>query len=161
MKVGPQREHAWLQRLVGDWVYEGEAPAAPGEPVMRISGTETVRGIGEVWIVAEGRGAMPDGALATTLLTLGYDPARQRFVGTWLGSMMTHLWLYEGALDPHGKVLTLGSEGPDVMSGGTQLVQYEDVVEVVSDDERLLRSRMLGDSGTWREIMTSRYRRKA
>ena len=33
------------------------------------------------------------------IMTLGYDPQKKRFVGTLIGSMMTHLWVYDGALD--------------------------------------------------------------
>ena len=55
---------------------------------------------------------MPDGTPATTQITLGYDPAKKRFVGTWLGSMMTHLWIYDGELSADERTLTLSSEGP-------------------------------------------------
>lgn len=47
----------------------------------------------------------------TTIMTIGYDPHRQRFVGTFVASMMTHLWMYEGALDDGERVLTLETEG--------------------------------------------------
>ena len=62
---------------------------------------------------------MPGGGPATTLMTLGYDPEKKRFVGTWIGSMMTHLWIYDGALDAAGKVLTLDAEGPSFAGDGT------------------------------------------
>jgi hypothetical protein len=39
-----------------------------------------------VWVLAEGEGGMAGGIAATTLMTLGYDPAEGRFVGTWIGS---------------------------------------------------------------------------
>jgi hypothetical protein len=39
---------------------------------------------------------MPGGGAATMFLTLGYDPQRERYVGTWIGSMMTHLWGVRG-----------------------------------------------------------------
>ncbi len=55
---------------------------------------------------------MPGGDPATMLMSLGYDPAKKRFVGTWIGSMMTNLWVYDGELDPTGKILTLNAEGP-------------------------------------------------
>ncbi len=154
-----QKEHQWLQRLVGEWTYETEA-AEPGKPPEKVSGTERVRSLGGVWIVAEGEGEMPCHGRATTLMTLGYDPQKKGYVGTWIGSMMTYLWVYDGALDAAGKVLTLDSEGPDMATEG-KLAKYQDIIELVSDDHRMLRSRVLGDDGKWHQFMTAHYRRTA
>jgi hypothetical protein len=118
-----------------------------------------VRSVGGLWVVAEGSGEMPGGGPATTLITLGYDPQKQRFVGTFVGSMMTHLWIYEGALDPAANVLTLDAEGPSFSGDGT-MAAYQDIVEIRSDDHRVLRSRVRGPDGTWNEFMTGHYRRK-
>jgi hypothetical protein len=92
-------------------------------------------------------------------MTLGYDPQKKRYVGTWIGSMMTHLWVYDGELDPSKRVLTLGSEGPSFTGDGT-MSKYHDVIEFKSDDHRILRSRVQGADGTWQEFMTAHYRRK-
>jgi hypothetical protein len=156
--VEPGEEHRWLRKLVGDWVYETPAPAEPGKPAGTLTGTERVRFLGDIWFVAEGEGEMPDGATGRTLMTLGYDPAKQRFVGTWLGTMMHHLWVYEGELDDSGKVLTLESVGPDFEAPG-RTRQYRDAIEVEDDDHRLLIGRILGGDGEWQEIMRARYRR--
>jgi len=32
---------------------------------------------------------MPDGGTGKTVMTLGYDPQNNRYVGTFIGSMMT------------------------------------------------------------------------
>ena len=96
MKIEPQREHEWLHKLVGEWTSEMEATMEPGKPPEKCTGTERVRSLGGLWIVGEGQGEMPGGGLATMILTLGYDPARKRYVGTWIGSMMSHLWVYDG-----------------------------------------------------------------
>lgn len=48
--------------------------------------------------MCEGLGEMPGGGIATTMMTLGYDPARKWFVGTFIGSMMTHMWVYAGTV---------------------------------------------------------------
>ncbi len=32
MNIEPQKEHQWLQKLVGDWTYEAEATMEPGQP---------------------------------------------------------------------------------------------------------------------------------
>jgi len=159
MKVEPRPEHAWLQRIVGEWTFESECQMGPDQPAMKSSGTETVRGIGGLWVQGEGRGEMPGGGPATMIVTLGYDPRKERFVGTFVGSMMTHLWVYERSLDASGGVLTLDTEGPNFGPGGG-MARYQDIVEIRDDDHRVLRSRMLGQDGEWRDFMTAHYRRK-
>ena len=158
MQAEPRQEHRWLQTLVGEWTYEVEATMGPGQPPEKSKGTESVRSLGGLWILAEGQGELPGGGAATTMMTLGYDPQKQRYVGTWIGSMMTYLWVYDGELDPAGRVLTLNAEGPDMATEG-KMAKYQDVVELVSDDHRVLRSRMLGDDGQWHQFMTANYRR--
>ena len=155
----PQAEHRWLQNLIGEWTLDGEALMEPDQPPATFTGTERVRSLGDLWFLAEGQGEMPGGGTATTLMTLGYDPQKGRYVGTFIGSMMTHLWVYDGTLDADGRVLTLHAEGPD-MSGGGKLTQYKDVIEVKDNDHRVLTSQMLGADGTWQQVMTGHYRRK-
>jgi hypothetical protein len=159
MMAQPQKEHQWLQKLLGEWTYEGEATMEPGKPPEKFNGTESVRSLGGLWILAEGQGQMPGGGAATMLLTLGYDPQKQRYLGTWIGSMMTHLWVYEGALDGAERVLTLEAEGPHMATAG-KLARYKDVIEFKSEDHRVLTSQMLGEDGQWRGIMTANYWRK-
>ena len=91
MKVDPTKEHQWLEKLLGDWTYEHQCAMAPDKPVETFKGSEKVRSMGGLWVLSEGQGNMPGGGLATMLMTLGYDPQRRRFTGTWIGSMMTHL----------------------------------------------------------------------
>jgi hypothetical protein len=155
----PQKEHQWLQKLVGEWTYETEALMEPDQSPVISTGTETVRSLGGFWILAEGEGEMPGCGLATTLMTLGYDPQKQRYVGTWVGSMMTYLWQYDGELDAGETVLTLNSEGP-VMTGEEKIGKYKDVIEVKSDNHRVLTSHMLRDDGQWQHFMTAHYWRK-
>jgi hypothetical protein len=156
MQASPEEQHRWLQKLIGEWTYETDASAPASQ---KASGTERVRQLGELWVLAEGEGEMPGGTAATTLMTLGYDPAKDRFVGTWIGSMMTHLWVYDGELDPAGRVLTLNSEGPS-MTGDGSLTKYQDIVELISDDHRVLTSRAQATDGGWQQLMMVHYRRK-
>jgi Protein of unknown function (DUF1579) len=80
-------------------------------------------------------------------------------VGTWIGSMMTHLWVYNGTLDTAGRVLTLNAEGPYMAAEG-KIAQYKDVIEFKSDDHRVLTSHMLGEDGEWHVFMVANYRRE-
>jgi hypothetical protein len=159
MKAEPKKEHQWLHKLIGEWTSEAEATMEPGKPAETLKGTESVRSLGGLWILAEGNGQMPDGSPATMMMTLGYDPRTKRYVGTWIGSMMTHLWIYDGALDAAERVLTLEAEGPDMAVEG-KTAKYRDVIEFKADDYRLLTSHMLGADGTWQQFMTAHYRRK-
>ncbi|GAB4382238.1 MAG: DUF1579 domain-containing protein [Elainellaceae cyanobacterium] len=159
MPAQPRQEHQWLQKLVGEWTYEIEALMGPDQPPVKSTGTETVRSLGGLWILAEGQGEMGGCGPATTLMTLGYDPQKQRYVGTWIGSMMTYLWIYDGELDASETALTLNSDGP-AMTGEEKLGKYKDVIEFKSDDHRVLTSHMLSDDGHWQRFMTAHYRRK-
>jgi hypothetical protein len=158
-KAEPQEEHRWLEKLLGEWTLEAEATMAPGEPPVKTTGKESVRSLGGLWTVAEGEGEMPGGGTGTSIMTLGYDPQKKRYVGTWVGSMMTHLWVYEGSLDAAERVLTLDCEGPGFSGDGT-LAKYRDVIEIKSDDHRVLTSHVQGEDGTWQAFMTAHYRRR-
>ena len=159
MKAEPKKQHQWLQKLLGDWTFESECAAGPDQPPQKYRGSETVRSLGGLWVLCEGQGEMPGGGHANMLMTLGYDPRTGRFVGTWVGSMMTHMWVYDGSLDAAEKVLTLSSEGPSFTAEG-KLAKYQDIITIISDDHRTLTSRSLGEDGKWTQFMTAHYRRK-
>lgn len=153
-------EHRWLHKLIGDWTVESECVAGPGEPPMKGEGSESVRALGDLWVLCEGRGTMPGGGEAHTLMTLGFDAQKGGYVGTWVGSMMSWPWVYAGHLDAAQRVLTLESEGPD-FSGLGGLATYRDAIEWLSDDHRVLSSRVRAADGSWSEsFMTAHYRRK-
>jgi Protein of unknown function (DUF1579) len=159
MNPEPQREHRWLEGLVGEWTYESEPCAVPGQEPAKFTGSESVRSLGGLWVVGHGKGDMPGGATARTMITLGFDPERKRFVGTWVGSMMANMWVYDGDLDASGKVLTLNTTGPS-FDGSGKTAKYQDVITIKDADNRTLTSRVQGDDGKWTEFMSANYRRR-
>jgi hypothetical protein len=155
--VERRMEHQWLERLAGDWTFEMEAEGPAGEPPVRDSGAEFVRSLDGVWVMGESQARAPDGGEATSILTLGFDPAKGRFRGTFVSSMMTHLWIYDGELDAAGSVLTLDTEGPGYTGEGT--AQYRDTIELRDDDHRVHTSSYQQADGSWHRFMTVSYRR--
>ena len=152
----PSENHLWLQQLIGEWDMEGEASMGPDTDSVKSTGSEKVRALGDLWILGEGEGDM--GGPAQMLLTLGYDIKKGKFVGSWIGSMMSGIWVYEGELDSERKVLTLSTEGP-AMSGEGR-APYRDIITLVDSDHRLLESKTQDASGAWNKFMSVTYTRR-
>lgn len=158
MQTKPTSEHAWLQRLVGTWTYTSTCDAGPGQEPMVSKGTEVIRSIGELWVVGENTGTMPDGNAMTALLTIGFDPAKNRFVGTWIGSPMAFMFVYEGQLEADGRTLTLNCTGPS-FTDPTKTAAYQDIVEMVNENTHIMRSQYQTPEGAWVPFMKAEFRR--
>jgi hypothetical protein len=151
----PQKEHEWLQQLVGEWETETEAVMGPGQPPLKCKWRETVRSLGGYWTHAELKADI-NGIPVNGIMTLGFDPQAKKYVGTWVCSMDGHLWKYEGTVD--GQVLTLNTEGPNMSAPG-KLAKMRDVIEIKDKDHKVLTSYMLGDDGKWTPFMTMKATR--
>jgi hypothetical protein len=158
-KPGSSKEHEWLQQLVGEWTYESEGIVDPSQPPVKSQGTQSARSLGGLWLVAESNGKAPNGAPMTGILTIGYEPEKKKYVGTWICSCMSQLWTYEGSLDETGKILTLEAEGPNPSTAGKK-TKYRDVYEIKATDHWVQTSYMLADDGKWYRFVTANYRRK-
>ena len=159
MEIPPPRpEHEWLQRLLGDWSFEADFVMDPNRPPEKSTGRWVIRPLGALWIIAEGEGGSPEGETHNTIMTVGFDPAAGRFVGTFIASVMTKLWLYDGALEGDSR-LVLAATGPSFASEGEAL--YQDIFEIVDEGRFRFSSRLQGPDGSWTEFMTADYRRAA
>jgi hypothetical protein len=110
------------------------------------------------WVVSENRGET-GGTSMTAIQTIGYDPEKKKYVGTWVDSMTTFIWKYEGTVDESGKTLTLEAEGPNFMAAG-KLAKFRDAYEFKSKDHIVATSSMQGEDGKWVTFMTGNLRRK-
>ena len=120
---------------------------------MKGTGTESVRKIGDLWVVGEWDGMMPGCDVnMKSIITLGYDPMKNRFVGSFIASVMTHMWLYDGSLDSATRTLTLDTVGPS-FDDPNVMAKYQDVVRFIDDDHRTLTSRLQNNDGSWMEFM--------
>lgn len=147
-------------QLIGEWDFEHECSMGPDQPPMKSSGKQSTRALGELWILGDIKGTLPDGGEANSVITLGFDIARSKFVGSFVSSCMTHLWPYEGSLDPAAKVLTLDSEGPSFASEGA-MARYQDIIEIIDRDQHTMRSQLQNSGGSWTQFMVGNYRRRS
>lgn len=154
----PTKEHAWLEQLAGEWEADFEASMGPGQPGMKGKGSEKSSMLGGFWYLAEGEANM-GGMAVKSRLTLGYDPEKKKYIGTWVDSISHQLWKYEGTVDATGKKLTLDTEGPNMMTPG-KTAKYQETIEVKGPDHKVFTSSILGEDGKWFTFMKADYRRK-
>jgi len=152
---GPQ--HEWLHRMLGEWRCEGEATLEQGKPPEHWKARDSVRSLGGLWVICEGHSDMPDGRSSSNVMTFGYSHDRQCFVGSFIASVMTHMWVYNGQLDASHRVLTLDTEGPSFLGDG-KMARYQDVLAFIDDNHRTLASRVM-ENGQWRQIVVAHYHR--
>ncbi len=136
---------AFLDRLIGDWTFEGHSLPDDGE---RRTGSETAVRRGR-WLIIES----DDGAR----FQLVFDADKTRVIGDFVSWDWPNLWTYDGTSS--GDRMILASRGPD-METGEGLADYEDVWEIISPDERTLTGRVRGKDGSWRDFCVTRYRRR-
>ncbi len=151
----PTAEHRWLHQLLGVWDTISECQMGPDQPPMKSTMVTTMRKLGELWVVGDIEGDTPGGTPARSIISLGFDPVKNQFVGSFISSMMTHLWPYAGTLDAAKKVLTLDSSGPG-FDGSTD-AKYQDIIEIVEAGHYIMRSQTLSAEGDWVPFMVAHY----
>jgi hypothetical protein len=152
----PQKEHEFLQKFVGEWTSEGKGMAGPDQPPMECNGSTASRMLGGFWIICEGKNEAM-GQPMESVMQLGFDTKKGKYIGTWIDSMFNHMWHYEGTVE--GDTLTLNAEGPNMMDPG-KMANYRDVFEFKSPDHYTLSSSAQGEDGEWTTFMTAEFRKK-
>jgi hypothetical protein len=153
----PQSEHQWLEQFAGTWETEMECTMGTDKEPMKTKGTETARMLGGFWLIAETKADMM-GQPFTGVMTLGYDPAKKSYVGTWTDSMTSYMWTYTGTVNEAGDTLTLNSEGPCPMQGG-KICKFKEVMTITGKDTKTFTSSIQGDDGKWTQMMTAKSTR--
>ncbi len=156
MFAKPQAEHQWLEQFLGEWDYVNECQMGDGKTT-QTRGTASCRSLGGVWLIFESAWSSAEHGTHSTIITLGYDPAQKKYLGTFVGSMMASLWHYVGELQD-GKRLPLLSEGPKFDGSGRG--NYRDTFEPIDQDTWLFSSELQGDDGQWVKFMSSTHTRK-
>ena len=152
----PAKEHEWLQKFVGEWETDIEVYMEPGKSPMKSKGSHHDHMVGGFWLLSEGRNhEVP----YHFVLTLGYNAQLSKYVGTWIDTMTSHIWKYQGTVNAAGNILTLETEGPSPMSPD-KISKFREVTEFKNKDHRFFTSSMLGADGKWNTVITVSSRRK-
>jgi hypothetical protein len=155
----PARDHQWLKQLTGEWDVTFRMYMQPDQPPVESAGTDSVRTLGEHWIIAETKSTVM-GSPYHGMLSLGYNALTKQFNGTWIDSFGGQLWVYKGTLNDAGDTLTLETEGPSLTQGPDKTARYREIIQITGKDSRTFNSSMEKEDGTWMKVVSIEYRRK-
>ena len=116
--VKPTIEHIRLARAVGTWdaTMKTYVRGPDAEPIVS-RGTEVARLIpGGLWLQSQYDGKVGEIPFHAVSLT-GYDPKKDKYVGTWVDSMSPTLLVMEGDFDTMTKSLTMNAKGTEQATG--------------------------------------------
>lgn len=132
----PGKQHETLRQFEGTWDAVCRFTGEPGKPMAESKGVETASmGLGGFWLMYEFKGEM-NGQPFTGRGTLGYDQQKQKYVGTWIDSLKSGLFLSEGTADEQGKVFTMIAQGYCDAQG--KAITMKQVLELKDRDNRKL-----------------------
>lgn len=154
----PTEEHQWLKQFKGEWETHAKSVAYGDFPAMECETHMKSRFLGNYWVMLETTGEM-DGVPVHSIQTLGYDPEKKKYIGTWVDSMSHYMFHYVGTVDESGKKLVLEAEGPNMLEPG-RTAKYRDSFEFKSPDLVTATSEIQDEDGKWVTFITGESRRK-
>jgi len=156
MGTKPQKEHEWLQKLIGEWNTEAEMNMPDGSKSSS-KGKESVKSLNGLFSYHHGTGTAPGGVPFEIFVALGYDVTFKEYRACYVMNMSSHIWNYKGQLSNGGKTLTLDCVGPSMTSDGT--ANYRDIIELEDNNHRTLTSYLEVAPGKYEQMMKVKYTR--
>lgn len=118
-------EHKMVMKSVGSW--EGTMSMHMGVPEpTKAPCTEVITAVGDLWVTTRFEMdfmGMPFSGASS----MGYDPEKEMFVGTWIDSMTPRLTIMEGKFDEEKNAIVMHYEMPDHETGEMMEVRSESV----------------------------------
>ena len=153
--VKPGPEHALLKKDVGTWDATVEM-MAPGEAPSTSKGVETNRMIGDLWLVSDFKSSFM-GQPFEGHGTAGWDPAKKKYVGTWIDTMSTSVGTSEATYDAATKTVTGTMNGVDPAGKPSTM---KTTTAYPDDNTRVFTMYMSGADGKEVPTMRITYKRR-
>lgn len=127
----PGAPHKMMAGLAGSWTTRTRASMGPGKPPMESAGTcEQEMILGGHYLRQEYTGDMM-GDKFTGINLIGYDNHTRKYVSTWIDSMSTGIYYFEGTASADGKTITQECSYDDPVRGP---LVWRSVTRIVDDN---------------------------
>lgn len=134
MQATPGDPHRLLARMAGSWTIKSMFWMDPQSPLLEANNScEQEMILGGRYLQQKYTGQM-EGEAFTGIGLIGYDNHAKRYVSTWIDTMSTGIYFFEGASSKDGNTLTMKSSSNDPLKGP---MKYRQVTRIV-DGKTLL-----------------------
>ncbi len=157
-KVGtPGAPHKRLARLTGSWITKTKAWMEPDKPPVESTGTcKQKMLLGGRYLQQEYTGKMM-GSLFKGINIIGYDNHTKKYVSTWVDSMSTGIYFFEGTASPNGKTITQECRYDDPVRGP---MTWRSVSRIVNDQTMAYEMFITAKGGQEEKMMEMTLTRK-
>jgi hypothetical protein len=153
----PGDPHKRLAKLEGSWTTRTKAWMGPDQPQAEGSGTcEQRMLLGGRYLQQEYTGQMEDGPY-TGINLIGYDNHSKKYVSTWIDSMSTAIYCFEGTGSPDGRTITQECRYDDPVRGP---IRWRSVSRIIDDDTMEYEMYITPEGGTEQKEMEMTVTRK-
>ncbi len=154
----PGPHHKQLASKVGTWTTKTKSWMDPTQPPMESIGScRNTMLLDGRFLHEECTGSMM-GQPFTGIGLNGYDNHTHKYVSTWMDSMGTGIYLFEGTASADGKTITQLSSYDDPMEGHMKL---RAVTTIVDENSHIFEMFSTGKSGKEAKMMEIMYARKS
>ena len=153
----PSKEHEILMKDVGEWSITGKMLLPNG--FQEFTGEEKVEAIGKFWTVSHYSSDVFGGLKGSA--TIGFDPLKKQFVGTWVDSFQPAVTQMQGTYDEKTKTMTFATTGRGLDGKplpGKIVIHYQDEN---SRTFTMMHKDPTGQSDEMVKTMEMTYRRKS
>ncbi len=157
-KLGtPGAPHKLLAGMAGSWATKTKGWMDPSKPPMESAGTcEQKMILGGRFLQQEYNGEMMGSPFAGIGVT-GYDNHTKKYVSTWMDSMGTGIYLFEGTASADGKTITQESHYDDPFRGP---MTWRSVTKIVDKNTHVFEMYGIDKNGKEEKMMEITYTRK-
>jgi Protein of unknown function (DUF1579) len=153
----PGAPHKLLAKMAGSWNTKTKAWMEPDQAPMESAGTSEQKMIlGGRFLQQEFTGDMM-GSPFTGIGVNGYDNHTKKYVSTWMDSMGTGIYFFEGTASEDGKTITQECRYDDPIKGP---MTWRAVTKIPDDNTQLFEMYGIDKTGKEEKMMEITYTRK-
>jgi hypothetical protein len=127
----PGAAHRLLATMAGSWATRTRAWMDPDKPPMEGTGRCEQKMLLEGRYLQQEYSGEMMGSKFTGINVIGYDNHKNKYVSTWIDSMGTGIYYFEGAASADGRTITQESSYDDPVRGPTV---WRSVMSIVDDN---------------------------